>query len=156
MNKLLLCLAMGDERFAIKTSQIVEVVSLVQLRKLHKTPEWIAGIMRYHGQAVPVIDLCALSIGSPAKRLLSTRIILVSYLAKDGLEYTLGLIAERVTETIKYDPGKFVSYGVSPDGAPYLGKVKVDDEEVLQLLDVNSLFPASLEEVLFRHEEEGP
>lgn len=155
MKKLLLCFAMGDERFAITTPQVIEIISMVQLRKIHKTPEWIVGIMRYHGEAVPVIDLCTLNIGSPAKRLISTRIILVRYHTKDGLEHILGLIAERVTETVRYDFDSFVSPGVSPEGAPYLGKVKVDEEDVLQLLDINKLFPESLDDVLFHHDEES-
>lgn len=156
MSRLLLCFAMGDERFALGTSQVVEVISLVQLRKVHKAPEWIAGIMRYHGQAVPVIDLCCLSMRCSAKRFLSTRIILVRYPVQDGSERTLGLIAERVTETMRYDSSDFVSSGLSPEEAPYLGKITVDGDETIQLLDINNLLSESMDGLLFHHEEEGP
>jgi len=150
---LLLCFSMGGGRFAMDASDVLEVVPLVELEKVPGAPEYVAGIMRYHGRAVPVVDLCVLGVGRPAKELLSTRIILARYRADDGGERELGLVAERVTETILVDPKSFVLTGVSLKEADYLGKVVYDDEGMIQIVDVAGILPETARETFFPERE---
>lgn len=152
---LLLCFSMGGGRFAMNASDVVEVISLVELEKVPGAPEYVGGIMRCHGRAVPVIDLCALSCGRPARELLSTRIILVRCHAGRGRERELGLVAERVTETLRCDPEDFVSTEVSPEGVNYLGKVVYDDEGMIQIVDAANILPEGAREMLFQDREAG-
>jgi len=69
---------------------------------------------------VPIIDLSELIVGRPAERRLTTRIVLVRADTPQGL---LGLVTERVTETMQLDPALFNRCGVDSLGAPFLGGV---------------------------------
>ena len=107
------------------------------------------GLFNYRGAPVPVIDLSQLTLGRPAARRLSTRIVLVHYPDADGRTRLLGLIAERATQTVRREPTDFVSSGVTSDGAPYLGPVATDARGLLQWIDVRTLLPPAVRDVLF-------
>ena len=68
----------------------------------------MAGLFNYRGAPVPVIDLSQLTLGRPAARRLSTRIVLVHYPDESGGTHLLGLIAERATQTVRHEPSDFV------------------------------------------------
>jgi len=139
---------MGDERFALDTTNVVEVIPVVSLKRLPEAPEWVAGIMRYRGRQAPVIDICALSFTARARRLLSTRIIMVKYNTCTGEDQLLGLMAERVTDTLHCNPDQFVSTGVR--SAPYLGKVLHTDDGLLQLVHCDSLLSDAVQAILYQ------
>ena len=80
---LMLLFSLGQDRYAIESSQVVEVVSIVNLRKIPHTPDYVAGVFNYRGLIVPVIDLCSLTQGYPSHARFSTRIILVNYPGAD-------------------------------------------------------------------------
>ena len=75
--------------------------------------------------------------------------MLVHYPDGSGGTHLLGLIAERVTETVRRDEADFVASGVSSDRTPYLGPVATDARGLLQWIVVESLLPASVRDVLF-------
>jgi len=110
----------------------------------------VAGIFNYRGAPVPVIDLSQLTLGQPAQRRLSTRIILVRYPDDNNETRLLGLIAEKATETVRREPADFVASGVTNAQASYLGPVATDARGLVQWIDVKKLLPASLREVLFK------
>jgi chemotaxis-related protein WspB len=99
---------------------------------------------------VPVIDLSELALCRPARRHMSTRIIIVRYPDGDGTQHRLGLIAEKATETVRRDPADFTDSGVSNNGAPYLGRVASDANGLVQWIEVDKLLPAAVRDVLFK------
>jgi len=89
-------------------------------------------------------------LGVPAKRQMSTRIILAHYVDPNGATHLLGLIAEQATETILRAPTDFVDPGVSADGAPFLGPVAKDERGLIQLIEPRTLLSQSVCDALFR------
>ena len=55
----------------------------------------------------------------------------------------LGLIAEKATETLRREPGEFVTSGVTNAGTPYLGPVVTDARGLIQWVEVGKLLPAA-------------
>lgn len=141
---LMLLLNIGNERYAIESRQVVEVIPLVLLKTLPHQPECIAGIFNYRGRIVPVIDLCQLMRGKPSREYLSTRIVLVNYWGSNNIElkapYILGLMTEQVVETLHKSESEFVDPNIQIDTAPYLGKMIVDEQGMIQCLRVEYLF----------------
>src|SRR5688572_10408556 len=80
-------LRVGDERYALPTASVVEVVPAVPLRPVPGTPEAVAGLLAYRGQVVPVVDLPRLLGRGAAPVRLSTRIAVCD---RDGALGTLG------------------------------------------------------------------
>ena len=136
--------SIGNDRYALDTSHVVEVVPRVELWQVPRAPAYAAGVLRYRGQLVPVLDLCQLMQGQPCPVRLSTRILLVHSPGEDGTAHLLGLMVERVTDTLTSQDVTFASSGISADDAPYLGEVATDEHGLIHRLRVESLLPASM------------
>lgn len=121
----------GDNLYALDSSQVVEVIPMVVLRKIHHVPDYVAGVFNYRGTIVPVIDLCHLIQGTACRSRFSTRIIMVNYTAKDGGHRRLGLMAERVTETLNR-PDLDAKNALPVNDVPYLGEMFMDELGMIQ------------------------
>lgn len=115
----------GGERYALECRHILTIVPMVDLIKKSHAPSYVAGLMRYRQRLVPVIDLCQLLQGRQAANHLSTRIILVEYPLQEERQI-LGLIAERVTETIKMETSTFEQGDLSMDELGIIQQVSLD------------------------------
>jgi len=134
-----------DQRFALSVHEVIEVLPRQALKPIAQAPAWVAGILAHRGLLVPVIDLAALSFGTPAAHRTSTRLVLVHY--RGGLQ--LGLILEQATETLRCHPEEFQPYGVDAGEAPYLGPVRQDAQGLLQRIKVDDLLPDAVHELLY-------
>jgi len=147
---LFLLFQLGADRYALDARQVLEVLPLVNLKRIPQAPPGVAGLFDYRGSPVPAIDLNEIMAQQPAAQRFSTRIVLARFRAADGREHPLGLIAEQVKATVKRDAADFVDGGVSARGAPYLGPVTSDAGGLLQWIQVDKLLPPALQEQLFR------
>lgn len=136
---LLLLFYLGDDMYSIKCERVREVAPMVRLKGMTHAPEFVSGLLNYRGQIVPVIDLKRLIHGVSCEMRLSTRIILVDF----GERHTIGLVAERVTETIRRPPEALLPSGVETQDTPYLSKVIMEQDDMIQFIDLD-LFPLSL------------
>ena len=146
---LFLLFQLGDDRYVLEASRVVEVVPLLELKQLPRAPKGVAGIFKYRGRPVPAVDLCALTLGRPARERLSTRIIIVNQVDDRGTPHLLGLIAEHATETLRKDVGDFVDSGVTLKDAPYLGPILMDDKNPVHWIDEQRLLPEPVRSLLF-------
>jgi chemotaxis-related protein WspB len=107
-------------------------------------------VLNYRGTPVPVIDLNEMTLGEPAARRLSTRIILVRYPLEAQHPRALGLIAEHATNMIQRSIQDFIETGVESDDARYLGRVANDAGGPIQWIEVERLLTSEVRNVLFR------
>jgi chemotaxis-related protein WspB len=146
---LFLLFQLGKDRYALDAGQVAEVLPLVSLKQIPQAPPAVAGVFDFRGEPVPVVDLSQVALGHPARSRLSTRIILVRYPDGNGERRLLGLIAERVTETVRRDPSDFVTTGVDLDDAPYLGPVASDARGLIQRVEVDQLLTPAVRDLFF-------
>ena len=139
-----LLFSIGHDRYALESSQVVEVVPRVELWPMPKTPDYVAGLFRYRGKLVPVLDLSQLMQGQPCPERLSTRILLVNWSDANGASRIIGLIVERVTDTLAEEDTSFATTGIHSDAAPYLGDTTTDGQGMIHRLRVDALLPASM------------
>lgn len=145
---LLLSFNISKERYVIETKNIVEIVPMVILKKIPGAGDIIAGMLNYHGQAIPVIDINALCSTGSARKSLTTRIILVKYRGSR----LLGVLAEKVTETINIKESNFEELGVKVSNYDFLGKITEHDDKLLQLINVDQLLTETLQDIAFPEE----
>ncbi|SEO58709.1 chemotaxis-related protein WspB [Duganella sp. CF517] len=144
----LLVFHIGADRYGLRLRDVVRVVPLLELKHLPLAPDAVAGLMDYHGQSVPVIDLCRIS-GLPAGAdYFDTRIIVVDYHMPHGGSHPLGLRAERVLGVREVGEARLTDSGVL--AAPFLGQVAGDADGMLQLVELERLLPAPLRATLFQ------
>lgn len=153
---LFLLFQLGTDRYVLEASRVVEVLPLLEIRSIPQAPKGVAGVFNYRGRPVPAIDLSELTLGRPARRLLSTRIILVNYESdagspggQPGQQRLVGLIAEGATRMIRKEKKDFVDSGMKFGHAPYLGPIIMDEGGVIQLIYEQKLLPPPVREILF-------
>jgi len=152
---LFLMFRLGADRYVLDVEQVEEVLPFLEPTLLPGAPHGVAGAINYRGQAVPLLDLSVLALGRPSAAVISTRVILIRYPVEGGETRRLGLVAERVIETVSRDPDDFVPSGVDAGMPPYLGPVASDAEGVIQLVRAEALLPVQLREILFRKLQAG-
>jgi chemotaxis-related protein WspB len=141
---LFLLFQLGNDRYAIDASRVVEVVPLLDFKKLPQAPRGIAGIFNYRGRPVPALDLCEVATGHPAQERLSTRIIIIQHRSEHGPEQLLGLIAEHATQTLRKNASDFIESGVKVPGAAYLGPVLMEPDGPIQWINEQHLFSSQI------------
>jgi len=150
---LYLVFRIGQERYALKATEVAEVLPRLPLKPIAHAPVWVAGIFAHRGVLVPVIDLSALTFGAAAQARTSTRLVLVNYQPQPWLEGRwLGLILEQATDTLRCDPAEFQPYGLDNPQAPYLGPVREDAQGLMQWIGVNDLLNDDVRTLLFSAE----
>ncbi|WP_065615309.1 chemotaxis protein CheW [Pseudomonas moraviensis] len=147
---LFLLFRIGSERYALRATEVAEVLPRLPLKPIARAPHWVAGVVAYRGAVVPVIDLSALTFGQPAEARTSTRLVLVNYQPDDSQPAQwLGLILEQATDTLRCHPQDFQPYGLDNREAPYLGPVREDALGLLQWVRVNDLLDDAVRSLLF-------
>ncbi|KRA08539.1 chemotaxis protein CheW [Pseudomonas sp. Root569] len=150
---LFLVFHIGNDRFALKATEVAEVLPRLPLKPIAHAPVWVAGIFAHRGALVPVIDLSALTFGTSAQARTSTRLVLVNYQPQPWSQARwLGLILEQATDTLRCDPAEFQPYGLDNQQAPYLGPVREDAHGLMQWIGVAELLTAEVRALLFSAE----
>ncbi|MCK6186586.1 chemotaxis protein CheW [Pseudomonas sp. EYE_354] len=150
---LFLVFHIGSERYAVKATEVAEVLPCLPLKPIAHAPHWVAGIFAHRGAMVPVIDLSALTFGTAAQARTSTRLVLVNYQPHPWSEARrLGLILEQATDTLRCDPADFQPYGLDNRDARYLGPVREDALGLMQWIGVNDVLTDDVRALLFSDE----
>ena len=144
----------GGARYAVRCSELIELVPRVPLREVPHAPDYIPGQFTYRGEVTPVVDLARLMTGVACDDRMSSRILIAAY-PVGGVMRALGLLAAQATEALRLD-GAGVAPGVDVPEAPYLGELHRDGSELVQLVRVADLLPGELRERLFPAEAGRP
>ncbi|WAC28496.1 chemotaxis protein CheW [Ancylobacter sp. SL191] len=150
---LFLTFRIGKDRYVLDARQVEEVLPLVAAKALPGAPSGIAGLISYHGQPVPLLDLALLATGQPVAEVMSSRIILLRYPEAGEGAALLALAAEEVIATVKRAPSDFVPTGVEAGMPAYLGPVAADADGLLQWVKAPALLSDDIRAILFRQVE---
>ncbi len=139
LKMLYLFFSLGNERYALPSEPVRQIVPNVRVRPMSRSPAWIRGLLNYHESVVPVIDLSTLTEGQPVSDALGSRIILIERaLGADG-EGLIGLLAEKVLEVHSISDDDIRSSGVQSSGASGLGRVVIRHGEMIHLVEFDDL-----------------
>ncbi len=147
---LLLLFTIGENKYGIKATLVKEVWPLLPLKPIHRTPDYIAGLVSIRGQVVPVIDISKLYLNKQASNRISTRIILVNIKGLNAEVHTLGIIAEHVTDTIKVEDNDAFSVGIKSEGGSLIGQEILIDDQLIHMVNVDELLQKDLYDRVFR------
>lgn len=146
---LLITFNIGEDRYAIDTRNMIEIVPQIDMKKIPMEENYIAGIFNYHGKAVPVIDISMLCRNSSSNSTLTTRIILIRL----DDSHIIGLLADNLTQTIRITPDKFSSCGIQELEAEFLGDVAQHEDGMIQLVNVEQILNTTLKSRLYNSVE---
>lgn len=137
-------LQISGQRYAFPAVEVEEIIPLIPCRSLAGVPPYVCGLIDYRGSAVPVVDLGMMICGDPCVRYYSTRILLTRV---EG--HLLGLVAEEVTISQRWNDEQWKPLGVAQKQTPFLGPVLNDELGFIQRLDASLLLPPAVRAALF-------
>ena len=156
---LFLLFKIGDDRYALEASRVVAVLPLLPFKPVPGAPGGIAGVVNYHGAAVPVVDLQAMLLGLGTAPRLSTRLFVIHYRGGKGSkgeknvavperqDRPVALMAGMATESIRLNRADFQPAGVT--GASCLGPVIALPRRIVQEIEPEAILTPEVRERLW-------
>lgn len=141
----ILAFCLGSEDYGLEILTVREIIGLIDITPLPRTPDYVKGVMNLRGRIIPVIDL-RLKFGLPgADATKETCVIVVESQAEDGERTTMGVVVDSVRE-VQDIPRSAIeeapSFGceIPLDYIKGMGKVK---DRVVVLLDSSRVLSTS-------------
>ncbi len=131
-----LTFCLDNEEYGLEILKVREIIGLLPITTVPRTPDYIKGVVNLRGKVIPVIDLRLKFAMTEAERTEETCIIVVNL----G-QVEVGIIVDRVSEVRDID-GKDIddppSFGTNVDSSFILGMGK-SEERVSILLDITKV-----------------
>ena len=136
---------LGADRYALPASVVRKIMPLQRLKHVPEAPAWVAGLLSYHGEIIPVLDLCERVFGQPARHSINTRLVLLHYSSTQSL----GLILEKANQVVRLPSPAQQPMGLDAGGA-YLGSVQTQGlGDMVQHISIEGLLPPDMVQLLF-------
>ena len=149
-----LTFGLGEETFAMDVANVREVLDVIDVTKVPRTPDYMLGVINLRGGVVPVVDM-RIKFGLPATERSVDTCIIVSEIELDGESTIIGALADSVQEVFEMadeDIEPPPSLGMRLNSEFVKGMGKRDDRFII-ILDVNRIF--STEELIQFQAGEG-
>jgi len=138
-----LTFTIADEEYGIGIRKIKEIIGMMPIRSVPRTPEYVKGVINLRGKVIPVIDL-RLRFGMPEWAYTERTCIVV--VEVEGLTdvVTTGIVVDSVSEVL-YIKAESIedtpAFGASLDTRYILGMAKMEGG-VKILLDIDRVLGA--------------
>jgi len=149
-----LTFGLGEEVFALETGSVREVIELVSVTRIPKTPPYMRGVINLRGHAVPVVDLRIKFDMPKVADTVNTCIIIVD-VEVEGENCYMGAIVDSVREVFEMtndqiNPPPRMGTAIRADFIRGMGK---QNEEFIMILDIGKVFSPEELQVLRSTEE---
>lgn len=131
---------LGGEVYGLEILKVQEIIGIMDVTRVPKTPAYVRGVINLRGQVIPVVDL-RLKFGIESIDDTEKTCIIVVQVARGGDAVTMGVLVDEVSEVLDIDAEQIEntpSFGSKVDTDFILGMGKVD-EKVVMMLDVDKV-----------------
>jgi purine-binding chemotaxis protein CheW len=134
---------LGDEEYGLEILKVREIIGLMEITKVPRTPHYICGVINLRGKVIPVLDL-RLKFGMVTRKHTDETCIIVVEVATQDDSVQMGILVDAVSEVLDIQDEDI-------EGAPkFGGNVKTDfilgigkvKNEVKILLDIDKILTA--------------
>src|SRR5574344_3063666 len=95
----LLTFSLGEEGYGVSILKVKEIIGMMDITPVPKTPEFIKGVINLRGKIIPVMDL-RLKFGMQEKEYNERTCIIVVEINLNGNERLLGVVVDMVSEVV--------------------------------------------------------
>ncbi len=134
---LYLTFALAEELYGLEILVVQEIIQLVPITVVPRTPDFVRGVINLRGRVIPVVDLRRKFGMDAVEDTEQSCIIVVEVAAREGT-ITMGVVVDRVAEVLDVSVAQIEpapAFGAAVDTAFILGMGKVGDN-VIMLLDI--------------------
>lgn len=137
----LLTFSLGSEGYGVSILKIKEIIGMMDITPVPRTPDFIKGIINLRGKIIPVMDL-RIKFGMPAQDYDERTCIIVAEVSMNGVQKLLGVVVDTVSEVVTISHDQIEpppEYGSSVEHNSILGIGKIK-ERVVIILDIDEVF----------------
>lgn len=137
----LLTFSLGSEGYGVSILKVKEIIGMMDITPVPRTPDFIKGIINLRGKIIPVMDL-RVKFGMPAQEYDERTCIIVAEVSMNGVQKLLGVVVDTVSEVVTISPDQIEpppEYGSSVEHNSILGIGKIK-ERVVIILDIDEVF----------------
>lgn len=126
--------------YGVNVSKVREIIKLPKLTELPGTPEFIEGIFDLRDVVIPVVNLAKwMGIKEPENAQKNSRVVITEF-----NNVLIGFIVHEAKRIRRInwgdiEPASFMSNGASVDGSKITGVTKIEGDNVLLILDLESV-----------------
>ncbi|MCK4667212.1 purine-binding chemotaxis protein CheW [Candidatus Dependentiae bacterium] len=142
-TKNFLLLYISEHNFALPIESVVEIIKMVKITTVPKSPDFVKGILNFRGLVIPVIGLPELFSLEYRNEILNRAIIIVSN--NDELS---GLIVDDVSDIKIVDVNKIDKPSKHIPFSQFLTGILREDDDLIFILDLKKIITFEELEVL--------
>ena len=135
-----LTFALGKEEYGLEILKVREIIGLMDITAVPRTPSYVRGVINLRGQVISVVDLRA-KFGMPAVEKTEHTCITVVEINHRDRKLNTGIIVDRVSEVLNISDDKIEdppSFGETTNTEFILGMGKIG-QSVKILLDIDKV-----------------
>ncbi len=135
-----LTFALGHEEYGIPIHKVKEIIGMMEITSIPKTPKFIKGVINLRGKIIPIMDL-RLKFDMEEKEYTERTCIVVVEIKLEEMNKQIGIAVDAVSEVVNIQQGEVEpppEYGAhsSEEFLTGVGKVK---GKVILLLDIEKV-----------------
>lgn len=141
IDQKLLTFSLGSEGYGISILKVKEIIGMMDITPVPRTPEFIKGVLNLRGKIIPVMDLRA-KFGMESQEYNERTCIIVVEIAIKGIQKLLGVVVDMVSEVVTVSGEQIEpppEYGNKVEHNSILGIGKIKDRVVI-ILDIDEIF----------------
>jgi purine-binding chemotaxis protein CheW len=136
-----LTFALGREEYGLEILKVREIIGMMEITAIPRTPAYVKGVINLRGQVIAVIDLRSRFRMEAAAQTEDTCVVVVEIKGPGGRTLSSGIIVDRVSEVLQLnseniDAAPTFGAGVETEFILGLGKI---GKSVKILLDIDKV-----------------
>jgi len=135
-----LTFSLAGEEYGIGILKVKEIIGLMPITQVPKTPEHIRGVINLRGKVIPVVDL-RLKFNLQTTADTERTCIIVTEIVACGNKISMGIVVDSVSEVVNIKIGEIEdtpNFGAKLNTAYILGMAKIN-QSVKILLDIDKV-----------------
>lgn len=135
-----LTFSLADEEYGICILKIKEIIGMMPITSVPRTPDFVRGVINLRGKVIPVIDL-RLRFSMAEKEYTDRTCIVVVEIGAHAMDMVIGIVVDSVSEVLNIKNDEIEdtpAFGTSLNTEYILGMAKVDGG-VKILLDIDTV-----------------
>ena len=128
------------EEYGLEILKVQEIIGIMTVTRVPKTPNFVRGVINLRGQVIPVIDL-RLKFGVDSQEDTERTCIIVVQIGHGDKDVTMGIIVDEVSEVLDVAEDQIEdapSFGASVETEFIMGMGKVG-QKVIMFLDIDKV-----------------
>jgi purine-binding chemotaxis protein CheW len=148
VNETYLTFRLGKEMFAASIEKAINIIEMVTITEVPRSPEYMMGIVNVRGSVLPVIDT-RMKFGMPPSEVSRTSVIVTFNIEIDGDTTYVGALVDEPGSVIELTPDQISdppNIGAKYKSELVIGTFKDEEDRFVLLIDIDKVF--TLDELL--------